>query len=240
MRLRSLAELADLDQELLLLACTHASYASERSLPPTDSNQRLEFLGDAVLDTVVAEYLYEALPDWSEGQLTQAKAALVSERALARAAGELDLGEALRLGRGEESTDGRSKASVLAGAFEALVAALFLSGGLDRARQFVVQHLCAPAEHLRGGTWAENHKSALQELMQARCRETPSYEVVEARGPDHEKWFVVEVRCRGRAIGRGEGTSRRIAEQAAACEALATAQEWLLGPQEELPTLPEA
>lgn len=199
--------------ELLRRALTHPSYAYEHP-EEGESNQRLEFLGDAVVNLAAAELLYELHPDWSEGELTKARAALVCEASLAQAAEEAGLGGALLLGRGEERTGGRARPSNLADAFEALVGAAYLARGLTVAAQLVRELLPAnPVGSGEGRDW----KSELQEIAQRRGLGTPSYAVVGESGPDHDKRFIVEASCGG-WTGRGEGRSKKEAEQDAARE----------------------
>ncbi|MEA3400693.1 MAG: ribonuclease III [Armatimonadota bacterium] len=213
--------------ELLELAFRHSSYVREQGLDELASNQRLEYLGDAVLDLVFASYLYSAHAELPEGALTRMKAALVRKSALAAVARELGLGKYLLLGRGEETTGGRNKASLLADLVEALIGAIFLSGGFVAARDFVLEHFGTLLEDVHGRESLRDHKSALQEVLQA-CGETPpSYRVVRTEGPPHDRWFIVEATHEGGVIGVGEGRSKRAAEQEAAREALDTVEEWL-------------
>lgn len=202
-----------LPEELLRRALTHPSYAYEHP-DEGESNQRLEFLGDAVVNLAAAELLYELHPDWSEGELTKARAALVCEASLAQAAEEAGLGDALLLGRGEERTGGRARSSNLADAFEALVGAVYLASGFAVAAQLVRELLPAnPVGSSEGRDW----KSELQEIAQRRSLGAPTYAVIGESGPDHNKRFIVEARC-GRHTGRGEGKSKKEAEQDAARE----------------------
>lgn len=202
-----------LPEELLRRALTHPSYAYEHP-DEGESNQRLEFLGDAVVNLAAAELLYELHPDWSEGELTKARAALVCEASLAQAAEEAGLGDALLLGRGEERTGGRARSSNLADAFEALVGAVYLASGFAVAAQLVRELLPAnPVGSSEGRDW----KSELQEIAQRRSLGAPTYAVIGESGPDHNKRFIVEARC-GDHTGRGEGKSKKEAEQDAARE----------------------
>jgi ribonuclease-3 len=210
------------DPRQLLQALTHSSRIPERAADDSPGdNEKLEFLGDAVLELLVSEELVRAFPGWSEGQLSKSRARLVNANSLCTAAQRLGLGNHLRLGRGEEKTGGRSKPALLADAYEAVVAAIYLDSGLDAARRFVQRSLVegaitAEAEAL-GRT---DHKSALQELLQARGIVPGSYHVVEEAGPDHEKTFRVEVRIAGEITAAGMGKTKKEAEQAAAVAAL--------------------
>jgi ribonuclease-3 len=204
------------DRELLHTALTHPS-ATPSAVP--QRMEQLEFLGDAVLGFVLSALLLEKYPDASEGRLSQYRAQLVNTQSLAAKARELGLGEALQLGRGEEKTGGRQKPSILAGAFEALLGSMYLDGGLDPVREFLARffqrEIALLPERRRSDA-----KTALQEFCQARLRETPRYVTVAESGPDHARWFVVEARIGGRIAARGEGKSKRAAEQEAARRAL--------------------
>jgi ribonuclease-3 len=210
------------DPVLLLTAVTHRSFVQERrpSGEPLPYNERLEFLGDAVLDLAVAEALVERLPDAPEGRLSTLRAALVNERSLAAAARALAVGEALRLGKGEDRSGGREKASLLADAFEALVGAVYLDGGWRAARAVARAALGEALERAVAGHVATDHKTALQEQLQRRGAPPPTYLVVGAVGPDHAPRFEVEVTVGGAVVGRGQGRSKKEAEQTAASAAL--------------------
>lgn len=202
-----------LPEALLRRALTHPSYACEHP-EEGESNQRLEFLGDAVVNLAAAELLYELHPDWSEGELTKARAALVCEASLAQAAEEAGLGDELLLGRGEERTGGRARPSNLADAFEALIGAVHLAAGFAVAAELVRELLPAnPVGTSEGRDW----KSELQEIAQRGGLGAPTYTVIGESGPDHDKRFIAEVRCGG-LTGRGEGKSKKEAEQDAARE----------------------
>ena len=209
-----------LDPELALEALRHGSYAHERSLaarrPMLRSNERLEFLGDAVLGFLIARRVYERFRDASEGELTRIRAALVREESLAVVARGLGLGELLLLGRGEQRSGGRENAARLADALEAVVAAVLLSCGLERTQE-VVERLLAPL--FDQGVLARDPKTELQQLFQSR-RRTPQYKVLAVSGPDHARSYEVEVRLDGSPLGRGSGRSKKEAEQAAARAAL--------------------
>jgi ribonuclease III len=195
-------------------------------------NEQLEFLGDAVLDMVASEYLLSAFPDWSEGQLSKSRARLVNARSLEIGARRLKLGEHLRLGRGEEKTGGRNKPAILADALEAIVAAVYLDGGLEAARGFLLRVLFEKALEERGERIADtDRKSALQEFLQARGRSPAEYRLAGATGPDHRKMFVIEVWVNGERMASAEGTSKKEAEQRAAHTALVRLEEMSLKDQ---------
>lgn len=203
-------------------ALMHSSRIPERTAEePTESNEKLEFLGDAVLELVVSEELVRAFPSWSEGQLSKSRARLVNAAAISLSAQRLGLGKYLRLGRGEEKTGGRTKPALLADAYEALIAAVYLDSGLEAARAFVRRTLvegtiAVEAERL-GHT---DHKSALQEFLQSRGMTPGVYHVVDESGPDHQKTFRVEVRIAGEVSAVGCGRTKKEAEQSAAIAAL--------------------
>jgi ribonuclease-3 len=214
------------NRALLDRALTHSSAVpdlragKDESSRPGD-NERLEFLGDAVLDLLASEYLLENFPDWSEGQLSKSRARLVNARALERAARRLGLGEHLRLGRGEEKTGGRDKPALLADGFEALVAAVYLDAGFEAAAQLLRRMVFDQTVEERGESIADSdRKSALQEFLQRSARPPAEYRLVEERGPDHRKIFQVEVWADGNCLGRGEGSTKKEAEQQAARTAL--------------------
>jgi ribonuclease-3 len=200
--------------EQLEVALTHRSFGEG------ENNERLEFLGDAVLALAMSDLLMVRFPEAREGDLSKMRASLVNAEVLARKARELDLGCWLRLGKGETKSGGQDKPSILASAYEALLGAIYLDGGYERARAVVETHFTADVlEHLTVGL--RDYKTELQELTQRLFRETPAYTLVEESGPDHEKRFVSEIVIAGRACGRGLGRSKKTAEQAAAMQALA-------------------
>src|SRR5919206_29598 len=204
------------DTRVALAAVTHKSYVNEHRGEGLKDNERLEFLGDAVIDLAVSHRLMERFPEAREGDLSKIRAALVDESALARMARDLDLGALLRLGRGEELTGGRQKSSLLADALEAVVAALYLGGGLLPVLTLVDRFLGEAFERAAAGTLDRDYKTQFQELAQSRMRSAPRYRVVAEHGPDHSKVFEVELELRGEVIGRGSGRSKKDAEQAAA------------------------
>ena len=227
------------DPELLTLALTHSSLAYERNpdrLPdPGSDNERLEYVGDAVLGLVVAEALYRRFPDLREGELTRLRASLVSSRNLAQVAERIELGPMLRMGRGEEHSGGQRKPALQANALEAVIAAMYLDGGLAPARDFVMRHIVEPMEAElvsaldKSGPFAGavgDFKSALQERLQANGGGQPKYVMIDQTGPDHRKRFRIAVRVaegdgEWRTLAEGEGTTKKLAQQEAARLALA-------------------
>ena len=204
---------------LLQLALTHPSVAHEQGVP-TQHNQRLEFLGDAVLQLVLTHELYEKFSAFGEGPLTKARAKLVNRRALAEKARALGLGEHLILSRGEESHGGRERPSALADAFEAVLGAIFLDGGFPAAEQFVARHFRESLGGLQDIPMLENPKGELQELLQNRSPESPRYHIASMSGPDHDRVFECTVHHEGRELARGRGKSKKDAESDAARAAL--------------------
>jgi ribonuclease-3 len=207
------------ERSLLMQALTHPSLSAEKKGAGAD-NQRLEFLGDAVIQLVLTEYLFRELPDEDEGRLTQTRATLVSRNALSDCARLWDLGTVLRLGRGEDANGGRERASNLADAFEALMGAVYLDGGLEAARVSVLRALEPVLGEALAGEDTSNPKGRLQEELQAITRESPVYRIVSEEGPDHLKRFAAEVVWRGRPLAIGYGSSKKTAEADAAEQAL--------------------
>jgi ribonuclease-3 len=209
------------DRTIALAALTHKSYVNEhRDEDGLQDNERLEFLGDAVIDLAVSHRLMERFPGAREGDLSKMRAAVVDEQGLAEMARGLELGGLLRLGRGEELTGGRQKASLLADAMEAVVAAVYLAGGLAAVLGLVDRFLGHAFARAVAGTLDRDYKTQLQELAQSKLRATPRYRVIAEHGPDHSKTFEVETDLRGEVVGRGAGRSKKDAEQAAAKLAL--------------------
>jgi ribonuclease-3 len=207
------------DRGAALEALTHTSYVNENPGEGARDNERLEYLGDAVLDLAVSDLLMRRLPDAREGELSRLRAAVVREEVLAEAARTVGLGALLLLGRGEERTGGRDKASLLADAFEAVLGALYVGAGYGAALATVERLLGAAIQGAAAGALGD-YKTRLQELAQARWRATPAYRVAAEKGPEHDKTFEVEVAVQGTLRGRGRGRSKKEAEQAAAREAL--------------------
>lgn len=204
--------------DLLRQALTHSSYANE-GYRKAVHNERLEFLGDAVLQLIVTEWLYEKNPQWTEGQLSQARAAIVCEATLAEAAESLQVGPQLRLGRGEERSGGRKKPSLLADAMEAIIGATYLSEGIEVAREFVLETVRFALTTLEGRDAGRDHKTALNDWLRRHGQEA-AYQVVGSFGPDHAKTFEVEVLVNGEPHGRAIGRSKKEAEQQAARQLL--------------------
>jgi ribonuclease-3 len=212
---------------LLNEALTHTSHVNERKSLDQKHNERLEFLGDAVLSLIISDHLATRCPRLSEGALSKLKAKLVSETSLANAARRLDLGARLQLGRGEELSKGREKASLLADALEAVIAAVYLDGGLEASRAFTLDVL---AEELQQSVspqrkpGGDDYKTRFQEWCQKRYELLPRYVIVRETGPDHQKLFEVEVKVDGKVVGAGQGHSKKEAEQVAAQRALEQAE----------------
>jgi len=208
------------DRGLLTQALIHRSYLHEHPDSALPSNERLEFLGDAVLGLVIAEHIYHRYPEMSEGELTSLRAAVVKAPTLARLAGELHLGDYLLMSRGEEAGGGRARTAILASAYEALIGAMLIDRGLEVTRHFIVTQFGPVLEEVVRRRLDRDDKSMLQEVVQGLLGITPVYRVVETSGPDHEPQFVVEVSAGDQVLGRGSGRSKREAEQMAAAEAL--------------------
>jgi len=208
------------DSFLLEQALVHSSYVNENPDFVLASNERLEFLGDAVLGLVVAEKLYQDFPHSAEGEMTRLRAALVRGNTLARVARTIGLGDYLYLGRGEEASGGRRKSANLAGALEAVIAAIFLDQGPVITKDFILRLLNRELEKVTSQRGGVDYKSQLQEFIQAREQQAPTYQLVEAVGPDHARRFTVEVRVGGTVLGKGSGKSKKVAEAEAARTAL--------------------
>jgi len=219
--LRRKLDLDFTDISLLERALTHRSFLNENPTADLADNERLEFLGDAVLDFVVGEYLYHRFPEEREGQLTSLRAALVRTETLALFARQIQLGSYLRLGRGEAESGGRERAALLCGGFEALVGAIYLEHGIESVTAFVLRFVQEAIPRVMADELNRDPKSQLQEWSQARWHLTPTYRTVYERGPDHAKEFTVEVLIGDEIYGHGQGSSKQDAEQAAAMLALA-------------------
>lgn len=207
------------DSRLVLRALTHRSFLNEHP-DALEDNERLEFLGDAVLDFVVGAWLYQHFPEMSEGEMTRLRASLVSTEKLGEFGAQIDIGRALRMGHGEEEGGGRKRMAMLCNAFEAVIGALYLESGVAAVENFMNPLLHSAVAEIRGGEGDRDPKSQLQEWAQARGHGAPHYSIVAESGPDHSKDFVVEVRVEGKTVGRGEGRSKQSASKAAARQAL--------------------
>ncbi len=208
------------DEELLLTALTHSSYANEAKAQGAVCNERLEFLGDAVLGFVIGSYLYKAFPEMSEGKLTKLRANVVCEQMLAKKAKALGFDKYLRLGKGEEMTGGRERVSILEDAFESVIGAIYLDGGIEKAAEFILSQLKNEIESIKASHHVLDNKTSLQEILQRTSQAPIEYAVVGESGPAHNKVFKVEVRHEGKVLGQGKGKSKKEAEQHAAQVAL--------------------
>ncbi len=202
----------------LRTALTHSSYANE-SKSKIDSNERLEFLGDSVLSIVVSDYIFSNCPDFPEGDLTKLRASLVCEKSLCKFSKSLNVGHFLKLSHGEANSNGANRPSILADAFEAIIAAIYLDGGLEKARNFILKFIIPDIKNPNFNAF-KDYKTQLQEIIQQNHNEIIRYTLVDQIGPDHDKRFVVEVCLNNNIIGRGKGKSKKEAEQEAAKEAL--------------------
>ena len=206
------------NKKLLINALTHSSYANE-ARDGVSSNERLEFLGDSVLSIVVSEYIYKEFNNLPEGELTKLRASLVCEKSLCQFSRELELGKYLRLGKGEDKGGGRERDSILADAFEAVLAAMYLDGGFNVAKNHVMRFIKNELKHTDDEVF-KDYKTALQEIIQKNPEESVTYILTKETGPDHDKVFEVEVRLNSNTIGKGVGKNKKQAEQSAAKEAL--------------------
>lgn len=198
-------------------ALTHSSYANEKKLGKLASNERIEFLGDAVLELVTSKFLYANYESYSEGELTRLRASLVCEYTLAKCAKEIGLGEFLLLSKGEEATDGRQRDSVLSDAFEAIIGAIYLDGGYESADNFIVKYLLTDIESKK---LFYDSKTVLQELIQGISKEPIHYVLIDEFGPDHNKTFVTEIHFGDQVLGQGIGHTKKSSEQEAAYRAI--------------------
>ncbi len=204
------------DKKLIKTALSHSSYVNESNSNRSVDNERLEFLGDAVLELVMSEYIYKENPDWKEGKMTKKRAAMVCEESLFASAKVIDLGDYLFLGRGEEATGGRQKSSVLSDAFESLIAAIFLDGGIENAKSFIYKYLInIYSEKCVSG----DHKTILQEYVQARHMGKIIYELESEEGPDHNRVFTYSVYVGEKKLATGTGNSKKAAQRSAAATA---------------------
>lgn len=207
------------DKELLLTALTHSSYANERQSQGARCYERLEFLGDSILGAVTADFLYRHKPELPEGRMTRLRSELVCETSLHGIAARLELGSYMRLGKGEEHTGGRQRPSIMADMVEAIIAAMYLDGGLEPAKRFIYAMLLDSAM-VDDAHVSADHKTELQELVQQKSGSSIAYELIGESGPDHNKTFTFRVSINGVAAGEGSGKTKKEAEQMAACRAL--------------------
>ncbi len=225
--------LAFRDRALLRTALTHRSYLNEHADMDWEDNERLEYLGDAVLDFMLADYLYDQFPYAPEGELTALRAALVRRETLSRLAQQLDLGSSLLMGHGEVETGGRGRPATLCAAFEALVGAYYLDQDLPAVSEWVLPMMQRELDGARAEVVDKDPKSRLQETAQGALGITPRYRTIGAEGPDHAKIFHVEVSIGDRVCGEGEGPSKQLAAQSAASDALARSAEWIRRGEDE-------
>ncbi len=205
------------DESLLVQALTHSSYANEKHMKKLSDNERLEFLGDAVLEIISSEFLYLNYKKLPEGDLTRLRASIVCEPTLAYCTKPLDLGKYVRLGKGEDLTGGRQRKSILSDALEAVIGAIYLDGGLEHAREFILKFIMTDIEHKQ---LFYDSKTILQEVVQSKYQEGLTYDLLKEEGPDHAKHFTVEARIGSRVVGVGEGNTKKAAEQEAAYHGL--------------------
>ena len=205
------------DEKLLRQALTHSSFANEKHLKKHSDNERLEFLGDAVLEIISSEFLYKEYPDKPEGELTKLRASIVCEPTLALCTKDIALGEYLLLGKGEDQTGGRGRKSILSDALEAVIGAIYLDGGFANAKEFIHKYILTDIEHKQ---LFYDSKTILQEIVQGHTDETLTYVLLKEEGPDHNKSFWVDAVRNGEVIGSGHGRTKKAAEQQAAYEAI--------------------
>jgi len=212
------------DRNQLILAMTHSSYANENKHERLSSNERLEFLGDAVLNIIISDHIYKYYTSLPEGELTKARASIVCEPSLAKCANMLELGKYLMLGKGEEYTGGRTRISILSDAFEAVIGSIYIDGGMEKAREFVLYFMEEAITSSINGAYFIDFKTQLQEVVQKTGDQKIHYGIFEEKGPDHDKLFTVQVNVASRVLGSGKGKTKKEAEQNAASIALAKLQ----------------
>ena len=200
----------------ILLAFSHSSFTNENKDKKLQSNERLEFLGDSILNLLITEYLYFNYPNLSEGELTKARANIVCESSLFNCANNINIGEYLFLGKGEELTGGRSRPSILSDCFECVVGAIFIDGGIENARKFIINQMKSLIEDSATGSMFIDYKTELQEIIQRNNKNTIVYEIVDMKGPDHDKMFMCQVKVCDSVLGNGEGKTKKESEQSAA------------------------
>ncbi|RPJ60504.1 MAG: ribonuclease III [Dehalococcoidia bacterium] len=219
-KFESSIEISFNNKALLTQAFRHSSYLNENPDTGLHDNQRMEFLGDSLLNFIIAEKLFHEFPDLPEGKLTEIRVSLVRQEKLAEKAAVIKLGDSMQLGKGEDLSGGRNKRNNLADTFEALIAAIFLDQGIEATRDFILKYFTDDVTAIKSGQIAPNYKAMLQELTQAEYKLLPEYEVVEAQGPDHNRIFVVSVSVSDTVIAIGSGKSKKLAESEAARIAL--------------------
>lgn len=208
------------DKNLLKKAFSHSSYANEKRKQGIESNERLEFLGDAVLELVISEYIYKNFPKMPEGELTKFRASIVCETTLAQEAKRLNIGKLIMLGKGERVTGGETRNSILADAFEAIIGAIFLDSGIECAKDYILGIMKPVIINLQKSFRTMDYKTYLQEIVQSASKETVRYEIIGEIGPDHDKQFIAQAIHDGEILGEGRGRTKKEAEQFAAYEAL--------------------
>ena len=205
------------DENLLFTAVTHSSYANEHKLHKIHHNERLEFLGDSVLEIVSSDFLFKNFPDMAEGQMSKKRASLVCEPTLAYCARQIGLGKYLMLGKGEDMGGGRNRDSILSDALEAVIGSIYLDGGLNKASKFIMTHVLNDIEHK---AMFQDSKTILQEILQKNHRDPITYEVVDMKGPEHNRMFVMQVKLGDTVIGQGSGRTKQAVGQEAAYHAI--------------------
>jgi len=208
------------NRSILAHALVHSSYINENKLNPLENNERLEFLGDAVVELVTSEYIFTNFPDMTEGEMTKLRASVVCEATLSRCARELGFGAYLKMGKGELANNGRDRDSILCDIFEAIIGAVYMDGGYLPAKKFIISQLEADIHSMRGLTWISDCKTHLQEQLQKHSQEPIEYYVIKEEGPDHNKIFTVELAHSGKILGQGSGRNKKEAEQEAARHAI--------------------
>lgn len=213
------------NESLLKTALTHSSYANEKKSKGVNNNERLEFLGDSVLNLIVSDYIFKSYPDLPEGNMTKIRSSVVCESMLKDLSSEISIGNYILLGKGEELTGGRKRASILADAFEAVIGAIYSDGGFEEAKKFVYDNLIDKIKSSANGAGMFDYKTRLQEILQKNGDVKIKYEIISEEGPDHDKKFTVQVVCDGNTLGKGVGRSKKEAEQSAAKSAIELVEE---------------
>lgn len=204
------------EKKYLLMALSHSSFVNEKRIEKLECNERLEFLGDSILNSVISENLFKKYPEFSEGDMTRIRANIVCENSLLISANKINLGKYLLLGRGEEITGGRNRASILADGFEALIGAIYIDSGYEQVKKFILTVMDMIISQYIQGNAKLDYKTELQEIVQKKCDAKVTYEVIGERGPDHNKLFISQVKIQDKIVGTGEGKTKKEAEQNAA------------------------